>query len=506
MDSEGSFGILRRSATEKMAKGFESFDIENPPVTSSPALPVKTIGRYIAVTFLVSVILLIATSGIKDGNGIVPDSDILNAADSSFINPLSFGTMTMYWDQRSASSSLIQSNVRVIGVQATDLELVQIQQVSRHGSRYPTDNTMREIADLLYRLQANYSNVLPEWLHEYTLPYNMSVAGVLSSTGFDELASFGQRTRDSVGFTIPAKFNEKQFIMAHTFKERTGDSAKAFASTFFANPSEVKYIEYPQGKDPLLRFYDICDRYLSEVKHNPNASAELKAYGSSSQMNASIAHIKAELNLPNSMMFSVTDVRAAFAACAFDIMVYGITSHWCSLMDQTFLDRLDYAEDLEAFYEQGAGHKINYEMAAVLLQDIIAFMKKFVAGETTVVGNLRFGHAETTIPLMTLLGYGDRTKLLASWTDDQINSRSFRTSVLSPTASNIDFRLYRGKKDKKYYLSVWIQEVEAPLPGCDGEMYCELSKVEELWSHYLNEYDFKTECAISKKKNKNPHL
>ncbi|KAG1711488.1 hypothetical protein DVH05_008739 [Phytophthora capsici] len=227
MDSEGSFGILRRSATEKMAKGFESFDIENPPVTSSPALPVKTIGRYIAVTFLVSVILLIATSGIKDGNGIVPDSDILNAADSSFINPLSFGTMTMYWDQRSASSSLIQSNVRVIGVQATDLELVQIQQVSRHGSRYPTDNTMREIADLLYRLQANYSNVLPEWLHEYTLPYNMSVAGVLSSTGFDELASFGQRTRDSVGFTIPAKYNEKQFIMAHTFKERTGDSAKA---------------------------------------------------------------------------------------------------------------------------------------------------------------------------------------------------------------------------------------------------------------------------------------
>ncbi|KAG1711489.1 hypothetical protein DVH05_008741 [Phytophthora capsici] len=187
-------------------------------------------------------------------------------------------------------------------------------------------------------------------------------------------------------------------------------------------------------------------------------------------------------------------------------MVYGITSHWCSLMDQTFLDRLDYAEDLEAFYEQGAGHKINYEMAAVLLQDIFAFMKKFVAGETTVVGNLRFGHAETTIPLMTLLGYGDRTKLLASWTDDQINSRSFRTSVLSPTASNIDFRLYRGKKDTKYYLSVWIQEVEAPLPGCDGEMYCELSKVEELWSHYLNEYDFKTECATSKKKSKNPHL
>lgn len=117
---------------------------------------------------------------------------------------------------------------------------------------------------------------------------------------------------------------------------------------------------------------------------------------------------------------------------SFGIMVYGITNQWCSLMDQTFLNHLDYAEDLEAFYEQGAGYKINYEMAAVLLQDIYSFMKKFTTGETSVVANLRFGHAETTLPLMTLLGYGDRTKLLASWNDDQINSRGFRTSILSP--------------------------------------------------------------------------
>ncbi|KAG7388944.1 PHOsphatase [Phytophthora pseudosyringae] len=487
-----------------MSKEFESFDRENPPDAFPPPLPVKAIARFLTVTFLLSVLLLVATSGIEDDNGITAEVDILNAADSSFINPLSFGTMTMYWDQRSASMALVQSTVRVTGVQASDLELLQIQQVSRHGSRYPTDNTMLEIADLLYRLQANYSSVLPEWLNEYSLPYNMSVAGVLSSTGFDELASFGKRTRDSVGLAIPSKYTDKQFILAHTFKARTGDSAKAFASKFFDNPSHVQYVEYPKGKDPLIRFYDICERYLSEVKHNPNASAELKAYGTSSQMNASIAHLKSELNLPDSVALSVTDVRAAFAACAFDIMVYGITSRWCSLMDQTLLNRLDYAEDLEAFYEQGAGYKINYEMAAVLLQDVYSFMKKFIAGETTVVGNLRFGHAETTLPLMTLLGYGDRTKLLASWTDDQIDSRGFRTSVLSPTASNIDFRLYRGKNDQKHYVSVWIQEVEAPLPGCNGEMYCELSKVEKLWSYYLNDYNFKADCAIPKKR-KNPH-
>ncbi|KAE8902517.1 hypothetical protein PF003_g13353 [Phytophthora fragariae] len=190
----------------------------------------------------------------------------------------------MYWDQRGATSELLLSNARVTGVQASDLELLQIQQVSRHGSRFPTDNTMREIAELLQ-----------------------------GSCHRPELMNL-QRT------------------------------------------------------DPFIRFYDICDRYLSEVKHYPNASAELKAYGQSSQMNASLAHLKTQLNLPDSADLSVVDVRAAFAACAFDIMVYGVTNQWCSLMDQTFLNRLDYAEDLEAFYEQGAGYKINYEMAAVLLQ------------------------------------------------------------------------------------------------------------------------------------------
>jgi len=69
----------------------------------------------------------------------------------------------------------------------------------------------------------------------------------------------------------------------------------------------------------LIRFYDICERYLSEVKHNPNASAELKAYGSSSQMNASVVHLKTQLNLPDSFALGFTDVRAAFAACAYVI-------------------------------------------------------------------------------------------------------------------------------------------------------------------------------------------
>ncbi|KAE9235016.1 hypothetical protein PF002_g11650 [Phytophthora fragariae] len=244
--------------------------------------------------------------------------------------------MTMYWDQRGATSELLLSNARVTGVQASDLELLQIQQVSRHGSRFPTDNTMREIAELVYRLQANYSSVLPQWLQEYSLPYNLTVAGVLSSTGVDELAAYGKRTRTSVGSAIPTAYNEKQFVLAHTFKARLRAHFSTILTTFATSNTPRE-----GSVHSLLRY----------MRPLPVGT-----------------HLKTQLNLPDSADLSVVDVRAAFAACAFDIMVYGVTNQWCSLMDQTFLNRLDYAEDLEAFYEQGAGYKINYEMAAVLLQ------------------------------------------------------------------------------------------------------------------------------------------
>ncbi|KAE9349690.1 hypothetical protein PR003_g5752 [Phytophthora rubi] len=381
----------------------------------------------------------------------------------------SFGTKTKYWDQRDSSFALALQNAST--VQASDLELVQLQQVSRHGSRYPTKGNMGEISDLLDKLQTNYSSAIPDWLKSYSLPYNSEDAGQLAPAGLKELADYGTSVRASVGSAIPTTYNASLFKLAHTSVTRTGQSARSFASAFFSNPEDVEYVEYADGSDPLLRFFDECGRYSAEVLDNTSALLEFDEFQTSDKMNESILFLKSQLNLSSDADMSATDVTSAFSACAFDVMLYNATNEWCSLVDQAFLNHLEYS-------------------------DIYAYMKNFTTGDTTIVGNLRFAHAETTIPLMTLLGYGDRTKLLASWTDEQIDSRGFRSSYLGPTASNIDIRLYRSKIDQKYYVSVWIQEVVAPLPGCDGELYCELSKVEEIWSNYINDYNFEAECVV----------
>ncbi|ETP31951.1 hypothetical protein F442_19227 [Phytophthora nicotianae P10297] len=409
----------------------------------------------------------------------------------------SFATKTKYWDQReSALPSALQSESVI---QRSELELVQLQQVNRHGSRFPSKGNMGEIADLLSKLQTNYLSLIPDWLKNYSLPYTQTNAGELAPVGFAELAGHGSRSRNSVMDSIPVTYNASLFKIAHTSSARTADSAKAFASTFFSNPDDVEYIEYPDGSVCSIHCfasYDECERYNAEVLDNASALTEFGAFQTSVKMNESIAFLKSQLSLPSDADLSATDAASVFSACAFDAMLYNVTSQWCSLVDQAFLNHLEYSDELETFYEQGPGYKINYEISAVLLQNIYAYMKNFTTGDVTTVANLRFAHAETTLPLMTLLGYGDRTKLQASWTDAQIDSRGFRSSSLAPMASNIDFRLYRSKSDQKYYVSVWVQEVEAPLPGCDGAIYCEFSLVEKIWSYYLNDYNFEIECAL----------
>ncbi|TYZ66346.1 hypothetical protein PybrP1_011284 [[Pythium] brassicae (nom. inval.)] len=420
------------------------------------------------------------------------------------LNPRSFATKTAYWDQRTVDDydPLVLSTKLLAQEELKGLKLLQVQQINRHGSRFPTESNTLKIIELLERMQKNYSSVIPTWLRNYTLPYNVSVEGTLAPTGAAELFNFGARTRNTVAGSVepalPTAFAKDKFILQHTYKSRTRESAKAFAKSFFANPQDVQYIEYSKKGDRFLRYYDECPRYNAEVADNATALPESAAYKKSRAMAYNIALLKSKLRLPSEAMITEVDVESAFSACAFDIALYNTYSNWCTLMDKKLLDSLDFAEDLDNFYENGPGYKISYEISAVLLKDVFGFMKDLIDGKTQVVGNFRFAHAETTLPLMALLGYGNRTPLLASFTADEIAFRGFRTSVLAPLAANIDFRLYESKSDSsKHFVQVLVNERVAPVPGCDGAVFCELSKIEELWSYYLTTYDFDADCKLN---------
>ncbi|KAG3102251.1 hypothetical protein PC121_g1259 [Phytophthora cactorum] len=344
----------------------------------------------------------------------------------------------------------------------TELELIQTQMVARHGIRYPTEGNIQDINGLLKRLKP-FEELLPLWMRNYTLPYNRSVAGELAVAGKFELWELGVRSLARSGHEKRVMFLKDNYRIAHTHVKRTRDSAIAFVDSFFENPEDVEYIEYPKNTDFLLRFFDQCARYQRE-----------HSFG-----------LKRE-----SIEFSPKDLMTVQSACAFDIALYHHKHQWCSLMSMTFIHSLDYLDDLEQFYWIGAGYKINYEMAAVLLRELVDTMMGRVNGSNTLAGNFFFAHAETTLPLVTLMGYGDRSLLLANATKAEINSRGFRTSILSPFGANIEFRLFKRKSGaEEFYVQILVNEKKAKIPGCE-RVFCKLSELEQQWDYYLKPYDF----------------
>lgn len=208
-----------------------------------------------------------------------------------------------------------------------------------------------------------------------------------------------------------------------------------------------------------------------------------------------VSTLRSKLNLPSNASLTVADVAAAYSACSFDLALYSTTSNWCSLLDKDLIYALEYSEDLESYYEQGPAYKINYEMASVLLTDIVANMTNFAAGNGSIVGNFRFAHAETTLPLMVLMGFGNSSTLLASASEKQILNRSFRTSTLAPLAANVEFQLLQENSSGEYYVLVLVNEQPTKVPGCSS-LYCKLSTITTHWSYYLNTYNFTAECAV----------
>ncbi|KAG7400725.1 PHOsphatase [Phytophthora boehmeriae] len=218
-------------------------------------------------------------------------------------------------------------------------------------------------------------------------------------------------------------------------------------------------------------------------------------YEESAIMTKIAQSLKRSLGLESKpIKFSAEDLMTVQSACAFDIALYNQKHTWCSLMSKEFIRSLEYLDDLQQFYWIGGGYKINYEMAATLLREIFDIMRGREAQNNTLAGIFYFAHAETTLPLMTLMGYGDRSFLAANATQADIASRGFRTSVLSPFAANIETRLFRRKTNRgELYVQILVNEKEAKIPGCD-RLFCKLSQLEKQWRYYLTSYDFHRDC------------
>ena len=103
-----------------------------------------------------------------------------------------------------------------------------------------------------------------------------------------------------------------------------------------------------------------------------------------------------------------------------------------------------------------------------LVLNLIQTTDNFIDGSNPYAVNLRFGHAETIMPLASLLRFPGCYYLTNYFDTVAMHWRDF---YVVPMASNIQFILFKAKKSGRYYVRVDFNEVPVTLIPNNESIY-----------------------------------
>lgn len=383
---------------------------------------------------------------------------------------------------------------------------VQLNFAIRHGTRNPTMKDITRINNTHIRLLAARNESLPSWVKNWKNPYSKETEAWLAEPGVRELIDIGHRLRARLS-PLPVHYDAKKFVFDHTWKVRTKQSAQAFAFGFFDGLQPVYYHSSPIGQDAVLRFYDNCPVFQTQIDSNKSSTIEHRNYRDSKQMHRNLIKFQKFTGFADATQ---KDMEAAYAGCAFDVAVQDVYDQWCSFFDDEMLLSMDYFQDLKHFYRKSHGHALSYEIAAPLLQDIFRTMKERVSAKNGMRGYFRFAHAETILPLATLLNvsYFDRHAsdreghFRADTPLELALERKFKSSTLAPFAANIGFVLYECTDQVKetqattFKVKTLLNEHEVLFKECKGQALCPFDVLEAIFHRWLYEFNFEEHCML----------
>ena len=195
----------------------------------------------------------------------------------------------------------------------------------------------------------------------------------------------------------------------------------------------------PEEEDKLLSSYDACPRYATDV--DENGLDEYKNFIKGPEIKEVIKAVEKRLRINGSISLTFEDVEIIGQLCAFGIMNHGDDS-WCALLSEDDLDVLNYAADLENYYQHSFGNELSYKIICVLLGDITKNLEDFSKEKKDARGEFRFASSGTLFSLFTILGAYDNGTVLRANNFEQNRNRTSPSNLVSMSA-NVAFVLYK---------------------------------------------------------------
>ncbi len=125
------------------------------------------------------------------------------------------------------------------------------------------------------------------------------------------------------------------------------------------------------------------------------------------------------------------------------------------------------------------------DIASALVQDLINTTDQFIDGTNPAVANLRFGHAETLMPLLSLLHLRG-CYYMTNYFDTV--GQHWRDFYVVPMAANLQMILFKSKKSGKYYVRFDLNEVPTPLMPNSTEIYIPWATAREYMTRCIPLY------------------
>ncbi|XP_065363936.1 multiple inositol polyphosphate phosphatase 1 [Calliphora vicina] len=449
--------------------------------------------RLFVVVFTFLIYKISVTAGDNNNNVV----GTLSLKETEFCNEIPRADIEQYLSTKTpyrVVANLDDKPINYPGCHAT-----RIWSVIRHGTRNPGKKVIARIKTQLKSLRDHILAVkdvemCPKQLESLS-KWNFTVTAeeekYLVAEGEDELIELAERMQNRFPMLLPETYNPKQYFFKYTATQRTLKSAQSFATGLFGR-HRIGNIIYPEAlhKDPVLRFYKLCSRWKTDVDKNPQTFDNVRKFLQTDHMLDVLKHLRKKTKLSN---IDAHTARLIYTVCAFETAWQRRKepSVWCQLLDRKSIQILEFAEDLEYYWNDGYGYELTHQIACPAIADMFEHIDPL---STLPNSTFYFTHSGTLLKVLAHLGlYKDEAPLTYQ---DYGKQRKWRTSAIDAFATNVAFVLYDCQNEGPKVLTLHQEQV-VHIPGCPvNNDLCSLNTLRKLFAHSLDNCNFNEMCAF----------
>ncbi|CAK1554515.1 unnamed protein product [Leptosia nina] len=353
-------------------------------------------------------------------------------------------------------------------------EAVSLWALIRHGNRNPGKGGTIDMRDLQRKIKdeivekfdyemgtsqlcsqdiANFRN----WKWNSTMETSPSY---LTGTGYEEIYNMAVRIKEKYPQLLLGSGDS--FYFRSTVKQRTVTSSMAFVHGLSEGTNLNLTLDKPRESDDVLRPYDNCDRYQTEVKNGPLLEEQLEAFYKTPEFLEVQEDVQRRLGIPTQL--SADDIYNLYELCRFDrTWSPDLRSPWCAAFSPEDLLVLEYRDDVRHYYKNAYGSRLNVKLGYPAMKNLYESLLAAKRGDGKNIVAY-FAHDTLMGMVYSALGlYRDAESITAQYRNP---TRQWRTTYLAPFCTNLMVFLNRCQDSGQVSYKVQIFNNEKPTTLC----------------------------------------